>query len=237
MGQNKPQLKKCFKNKEHALEVFNKEMLANRDELKKHGLFFSFTTDPMLPETIDLTKEAAELCLTEDIPVKILTKRTDWINDFSHDLVIHDRLFSLDYSKKYLLAIGFTLTGHDELEPGASTNAERVKAMDWLNSEGIRTFASIEPIIDLASSLAMIEATADFCDLFKIGLESGKKYNKKEVLSFYEAVNREVDDTGFGGVYWKDSLLKLIDIDRKTCMEAYDHCVNRGFDIFKLINQ
>ena len=56
MGQNKPQLKKCFKDETHAIEIFKKEVESNLSELQKHGLFFSFTTDPMLPETIELTK-------------------------------------------------------------------------------------------------------------------------------------------------------------------------------------
>ena len=49
-------MKKCFKNEEHALTIFCKEAYQNKEALQKHGLFFSFTTDPMLPETIELTK-------------------------------------------------------------------------------------------------------------------------------------------------------------------------------------
>jgi DNA repair photolyase len=82
MGQNKPQLKKCFKDESHALEVFCKELKANLQELQEHGLFFSFTTDPMLPETIFLTHEAITACRDSNIPVKILTKCTNWVDRF-----------------------------------------------------------------------------------------------------------------------------------------------------------
>ena len=75
---DKPQLKKCFKDKEHALEVFVRELNANMEALKASGLFFTFTSDPMLPETIDLTTEAVCITLAYGIPVQILTKRADF---------------------------------------------------------------------------------------------------------------------------------------------------------------
>ncbi|KAA6337483.1 hypothetical protein EZS27_014444 [termite gut metagenome] len=48
LGGDKPTLKKCFRGEAHALDVFENEMLQNREELQKHGLFFSFTTNPFL---------------------------------------------------------------------------------------------------------------------------------------------------------------------------------------------
>jgi len=138
MGQDKPQLKKCFKNEEHAIEVFVKEMNQNKAELQKHGLFFSFTTDPLLKETFELTLIAANHCYSNDIPVYFLTKTTWWVNDF--------------YPPKDYAAIGFTLTGHDELEPNAATNDSRMAAMRLLHFKGYKTFASIEPIIDFQSA-------------------------------------------------------------------------------------
>lgn len=63
LGIDHPELKKCFKDFDHAKEVFKKELQQNLEDLQKHGLFFSFTTDPMLPETIELTKEAIAICV------------------------------------------------------------------------------------------------------------------------------------------------------------------------------
>lgn len=57
LGIDHPELKKCFKDVDHAKEVFKKELQQNLEDLQKNGLFFSFTTDPMLPETIELTKD------------------------------------------------------------------------------------------------------------------------------------------------------------------------------------
>ena len=82
---DEPMLKKCFKDKDHAVAVFEKEMLANIDELRKTGIFFSFTTDPMIPgKTLELTMEAVGLALRNDVPVQILAKRADWLDAEAH---------------------------------------------------------------------------------------------------------------------------------------------------------
>ena len=226
MGGNEPTLKKCFKNEEHALEVFKKELLSNIEQLKEHSLFFSFTTDPMLEDTYYLTMSAVNVCLANDVPVKILTKCTRKVlSVFFGDSVYKDYY----KSKKHLIAIGFTLTGHDELEPHAPSNEERIEVMKMLHDEGFKTFASIEPIIDFDSSLRMIERSAPYCSLFKIGLESGKRYFKRELLEFINNVNWIFEDST-KKIYFKDSLLQLAEIDRKNLGA---HCVSRDYNLFK----
>ncbi len=147
MGGDTPTLKKSFKNEAHALEVFEKELKANLSELQKHGLFFTFTSDPFLPETDYLTRCAIDLCVENGVFVKVLTKRVETPNDCAL------RLF---HGWKKHVAFGFTLTGHDELEPNASTNAERIEAMRKLHRAGFRTWVSIEPVVDIESSFNMI---------------------------------------------------------------------------------
>jgi DNA repair photolyase len=80
MGGNEPTLKKCFKDEDHALEVFEKELLQNLPELQKHGLFFSFTGDWALKECIELTLKAVDMCIENQIYVKLLSKRADFID-------------------------------------------------------------------------------------------------------------------------------------------------------------
>ena len=220
LGGDKPQLKKCFKDEEHALQLFKKEMLANLDELRKHGLFFSFTTDPMLPKTIELTKYAISLCLFNGISVKTLTKVANIDSWFIDNVFIH--------AHNQYIAFGFTLTGHDELETGASTNAERIDAIRKLHFAGFKTWASIEPIIDFESSYKMILDSFIHCDLYKIGLESGKKYSKLELVDFVRNVIRLCE---FNKVYFKDSLLKAAGINRADLPE---NCIGRDFNMFKL---
>lgn len=220
MGQDKPQLKKCFKDEVNALEIFEKELKQNLAELQKHGLFFSFTTDPLLAKCSDLTWEAAMFAMVNDVPVKILTKVVGvWVTQII--AVMHP-----SWKGKGLISFGFTLTGHDELEPNASTNTERIDAMKKLHDAGFKIFASIEPIVDFASSMQMIEQTLGFCDLYKIGLMSGKKYDTVELQSFVEWLN-ELDGVK---IYLKESLLKQ---SRYTLDELDNHFVSRDYNLFK----
>lgn len=224
MGQDKPQLKKCFKDETHAYKIFCDEIRKNLHDLRKSGLFFSFTTDPMLTETKGLTEMAMDICLIYKVPVKVLTKCTEWTKDFPFD--------KYEGVEKEV-AFGFTLTGNDQLEPGAATNAERIKAMKFLHDKGFKTFASIEPIIDFESSAKMIEQTSGFCDLYKIGLMSGKKYDKKEAQWFWTKINLSLSCTGDSKVYWKDSFLKLIGVTRETTNDNFRSTVDRDYNIFE----
>lgn len=56
MGQPKATLKKCFHDENDAFLIFIKELEKNADAIRHDGgLFFSFSTDPCLPETIGFT--------------------------------------------------------------------------------------------------------------------------------------------------------------------------------------
>ena len=204
LGGDTPTLKKCFRDETHALEVFEKELKANLPELQEHGLFLSFTTDPMLPETRNLTKAVISLCRCHfpRVNLKILTKVAGPVID---ELIHTAKTF------KENVSVGFTLTGHDELEPNASTNAERIEAMRKLHDAGFKTWASIEPIIDLNTSWQMIRDTCRFCDLYKVGLEKGKTYYSVNLRCFMDACVC----TGNVKIYFNDSLLKAAGIRRE----------------------
>lgn len=221
-----PKLKKCFHNEEHALEIFEKELLQNIVELRKYGIFFTFTSDPMLPETIQLTIDAVKLCVYHSINVKILTKRADFAERFFRPLCskssLNENLLHIAYTKH--VAFGFTLTGHDELEKNASTNVERINAMKILHNGGYKTWASIEPIVELESSLSMINQTIGFCDLYKIGLMSGKKYDWRDLRGFMLACTPL--DSKF---YFKDSFVSQADLNRDNMPS---NCVGRDYNLF-----
>lgn len=226
MGQDKPQLKKCFINESHALKVFTEELLKNLFELQKHGLFFSFTTDPMLPGTQVLTMNAAGIAIHHGIPAKILTKCASWVKNFIWWINnSNSDNAQLEWRKMY--AFGFTLTGHDELEPNASTNAERIEAMKKLQNAGFKTFASIEPIIDLHTSFEMISATNGYCDLYKIGLMSGVKMGRHQLQLFIKSVIDQVEFYG-AKLYFKDSLLKAADVNR---WDLPENCVEQDYKL------
>lgn len=216
MGGTEVKLKKCFKDKEHAFQVFQIEAINNLQELRKHGLFFTFTSDPLLSEAIQLTINAVRFCVEQDIKVKILTKCTE-----------HIRTLIYNFPQwNYKVAFGFTLTGRDDLEPNASPNYDRMKAMQELKICGFKTFASIEPIVDIASSLNMIEWSAGSCDLYKIGLMAGKKMDKYELLEFVGRVLVLAKRYNFK-VYLKDSVTKIIG------ETVSDYIVSADYDLFE----
>lgn len=222
MGGNEPTLKKCFNDAHHAIKVFEKELKANLPELQEHGLFFSFTTDPMLYSNFGLTVSAIHICIDNNVPVKTLSKYTEtWVGH------VCKGAYRFITENKHLIAFGFTLTGHDELEPGASTNAERIEAMKQLHAAGFKTFASIEPVIDY-DSFKMVERCVDFCDLFKVGILSGKKFDKEELAYYVRNINTFLLVRG-KKVYWKDSLLKAAGIKRSALPEF---CVSRDYNLF-----
>jgi DNA repair photolyase len=209
-----PHLKAGIKDDTHALKIFEKELVKILPEAQQHGIFLNFESDPFLLETIGFTQKAVSICAYNLVPVKLLSKTVP--------LFLLNKIASWRHPN---LALGFTLTGHDELEPHASPNAERIEAMRKLHDAGFKTWASIEPIIDFESSLNMILRTKDFCDLYKIGLESRKKYDVLETRGFMLAcysVNNKI--------YFKDSLLKAAGIDRS---ELPGNCVGRDYNIFK----
>ena len=211
---NKPHLKKCFNSEQHAFAVFCKELDKCEDIISEVGLLFSFTTDPLLPETRDLTFMAMEEAISRGINVKVLTKRADWVEEFMHRTAICNILYG---QRKDGIAFGFTLTGFDEREPGASTTAERIRAMVTLHTLGYKTFASIEPIIDPVASLNIIKATKEVCDLYKVGTMSGRKIDYKWVdmrrlFDELVAMSREGKN-----IYLKDSFINHFGMKREDC--------------------
>ena len=254
-----PTLKKCFKDENHALDVFKRELEANMGELQEHGLFFSFTSDLFLKETISLNVAAIDMCVNSWIPVKALTKRADWIDKHNYNQRFYNFPYYIkpDYDDELrlsktadnMLAIGFSLTGRDDLEPFASTNAERIKAMRKLHAAGFKVWCSVEPIIDFSSSTRMMLECQDFCDHYKVGLQSGKQYDKDDVSDFiwnlinadrftlrdlplsehkYKEFNSKLK---YKKIYFKDNILKKAGIRRE---ELPANCVDRNFKIWEL---
>jgi DNA repair photolyase len=132
----------------------------------------------------------------------------------------------LEKYKKFV-AIGFSLSGHDEMEPGASPNAERIAAMRRLHEAGFKTWASIEPVINTFSSADMILQTMEFCDLYKVGILSGKKYEQILLKMLVESQFKKENNK----FYFKDSLLKQAGIRRE---DLPANCVGRDYNMFNV---
>lgn len=225
LGSNVVQLKKCFKNEQDALDVFRKEVSRHIDVLKETGVFFSFTTDPMIPETRDLTLSAVNMCIYNDIPVKILTKEARFV--YIDRMML---IYKSDAFRKYL-QIGFTLTGRSDMEPKASRNLDRIESMRRIKEFGLHTWASIEPVIDWHHARMMVECSLEYCDHYKIGLLSGVKkdyYNVLESGMYINDMTKMITDAG-KTVYLKESARKLL--QRCFKPEYYDIVMARTVDM------
>ena len=157
----------------------------------------------MLREEINLTMRCIEYAFSQQVPVIILTKATLWVRE--------DWVMGTLYAHRDLLTIGFTLTGHDELEPGAPANVSRQTALIYLSKMQFRTFASMEPVIDFVSSLAIIRTIASDCQEFRIGLlspYSKKRYDSAQCERFIREVQRLSKEHNFR-ILWKESIRRF----------------------------
>ena len=265
LGQDKPVLKKGVVNEEHAYHLAMAEIYANREEIiRDGGLFMTFTSDPCAKETRELFFRIIGVCIghaatpkDKVVPVTLLTKDADFCG---YDIDVVDTrekarrinawisniaMFNAEMLRDRL-AIGFTLTGHDELEPNASTNTERITAMKWLGRK-YNVWASIEPVIDFDASYQMIaDAIAAGCQHFKIGLltnntrvvrkpfEFGEHkfdaFKVEDCLHFIEDVMRMTD--GKATVYWKQSVRDLLGTDLEAKIDGYPHSVGKDWSMF-----
>lgn len=200
LGKEDVTLKSGFKDIEEAHLTFVKELDKYKDNILADGkgLFFNFVSDPFLEETWELNYWCASYALIHGVPCVFLSKKRP-----------SDGLINFFAMFKDLVKVGFTLTGMDELEPNADTNTERIEAIRVLESSGVHTWASIEPIINVARSLYLMSRAHNVgCREFKIGVLSGKKdYTPRDILDFKQNVDEFFPDCT---ILWKNSLLEFI---------------------------
>ena len=130
----------------------------------KGNVLLCFTCDPYQPinDIHGLTRQAIEILHKNGFNVTILTKggkRAE--RDF--DLLTPKDNFAV------------TLTFLDEQkslqwEPKAAIPEERIEALRKAHELGIKTWVSLEPVIEPAESIEIIRQTHTFVDLFKVGL-------------------------------------------------------------------
>ena len=158
----------------------------------KEQVLLSFIGD-VYCETMDdnqATREVLETLLEYKVPVAILTKGGKRC------------LKDIDLFKAFgeHIQVGTTLTFDNdkdslEWESGAATPEERLETLRILHDEGIRTFASFEPVIIPTQSLNLMSLGIDFIDVYKVGK-----------LNNYMGLDKKIN--------WKDFLTKTLEILR-----------------------
>lgn len=259
LGGDTAQMKTGVVSDEHAYHLAIAEIIEHREEIiRDGGLFLTFTSDPCLMETYDLFADINFWACIHGIPVTILTKCAYDIPKKCEGIPKRPCFSPFCISSK-MLAIGWTLTGHDELEPNAATNSERLRYMKIASDEGMMTWASIEPVIDFKSSLEMIcQALEAGCKHFKIGLLTDRTRVVRKPFSFgdhhFEAYDLAecCSFTGYvmeltqgrATVYWKQSFYDFLQGPEKKNpqpihgMTAYEflhqwsHSVDKDWSMF-----
>ena len=129
-------------------------------------VFLSFLTDPYssFNKETKLTRRVLELLLKYEIPVSILSKGGLRILD-DIDII-------LQFGLNIQVGASLTFTSIEDSmkwEKGAALPAERFEALQILHGHGIRTWASMEPVIFPDQSLEIMEITHEYIDAYKIG--------------------------------------------------------------------
>lgn len=209
LGGTEVLLKKCFKDEADAAYILRNELDKHLEQCQRYGIFLSFTTDPMIDETRELTSIAISEATVRDIPVWVLTKCSTFIYDECNFMAWMDAINPIYRDR---IHFGFTLTGRDDMEPKANTNQDRIMAMRRMHLMGFSTFASIEPVIDWQSAERVVREAMTWCDHFKLGLRSGVKKDYYNIAESGAAIMRIVQAVeSFGKtIYLKESTRKLL---------------------------
>lgn len=125
-------------------------------------VMLSFTTDPYHPGDSSATTETLRVLAEHGMGFCTLTKGgTRGLRDL--------HMFRRDRD-----AFASTLTSLDDAfsrkwERGAALPGDRLAALRAFHEAGIYTWVSLEPTIDVEASLAVVDATHKFVDLYKVG--------------------------------------------------------------------
>jgi DNA repair photolyase len=137
-------------------------------------VLMSFTTDPYndLNEFMKLTRIALQIFLDHKIPVAVLSK--------GGTKVLQD----IDLFRKFgkHIKVGSSLTFLDDKdsrrwERNAALPFDRIGTLKTLNKLGIRTWVSLEPVIDPQQTLNLIDETYQFVDEYQVGKLNYTKSN------------------------------------------------------------
>lgn len=144
-------------------------------------ILLSFTGDPYCGIGGDVTRRVLEILNFYGHKVAILTKGGKQCLD--------DIELFREFGER--IKVGATLTFDNdkdslEWEPGGALPSERVETLRTLAEQGIKTWASFEPVIIPVQSINLLNQVAPFIDHVKIGK-----------LNDYKGIDKKIDWAGF----------------------------------------
>jgi DNA repair photolyase len=155
----------------------------------------SFTSDPYHPGDTTLTRNSILTLQEHGLGVCTLTKGGI------------QSLRDIDLFRPSRDAFASTLTSLDDTfsrkwERAAALPADRLKALQAFHERGIYTWVSLEPTLDVEASLAIVQATHQYVDLYKVGR-----------ANYLKEVTRCTD--------WRDYTLRMIDLMKRVGAAHY----------------
>lgn len=128
----------------------------------KEQVMLSFTTDPYHPFDNSLTRKVLIELQNYGLGICTLTKGGQ------------RALRDIDLFRSGKDSFASTLTTLDDAfslkwERGAALPADRISTLKKFHDAGIFTWVSLEPTLNIESSLSIVEHTYEFVDLYKIG--------------------------------------------------------------------
>lgn len=204
LGNDIPIPKKGYESWSSMFESFKVEVLKMKNELREHGIFMSFTTDPLISGTSLATLTATNFLSKNLIHTFILTKGS-LAPSFLNVVKVWD------IKQREYIHFGVTLTGYDDMEPNALPNLGRIGLLREATELGMSSFVSLEPIIDLKKSLNMVNLAKYWTDEIRIGLLTPVRYANytlSDVMDFIWQMQWFQKKYKFR-IMWKESFRKL----------------------------
>lgn len=165
------------------------KLLADAAKYQAAGIteqcMLSFTTDPYHPGDTDQTRFVLKTLIEHGLAFCTLTKggMRAW------------RDISLFRPNRDAFACTLTTLDDDfsrKWERAAALPGDRLAALKKFHDAGIFTWVSLEPTLDVEASLAIVDATHEFVDLYKVGR-----------ANYLAEITRTTD--------WKDYTLRMLD--------------------------
>lgn len=157
-------------------------------------VMMSFTTDPYHPGDNILTRATIKTIQSYGLGVQTLTKGGS------------RALRDLDLFRPSRDAFASTLTSLDDAfslkwERGAALPSDRIETLKKFHESGIFTWVSLEPTLDVESSLQIVRETHQFVSLYKIGRVN------------YLPMTKTTD--------WQDYTIRMIDLCQRLNVAHY----------------
>jgi DNA repair photolyase len=168
------------RTREHALAKLAYDASQLRGDDRQ--ILLSFATDPYTPDEIKtgLTRRAIEILIDNGLRFTVLTKGG---TRASRDFDLLEKYEKCSFGTTLVLA---SQEDADYWEPKAASIADRVEALKAAHQRGIRTWVSMEPVIDPDQAISLVKVLHPFVSHWKVGK-----------LNYNKGISDHVDWPGF----------------------------------------